>query len=114
MRRRTPSEVVSAIGWKVGKDGSLEQLQRKRAAEGQGGGGGAAFHRQQQGRSSHLLHLLRSHSSRRAASEHSGQEAPARMVREEEAEAAHQALHREHPIFDGPDGRLSRAIRIDR
>ena len=68
------------------------------------------------GRSSHLLHLLRSHSSRRAAvSAHSGQEAPARMVREEEAEAAHQALHREatRSLMVLTAG-LSRAIRIDR
>ena len=69
------------------------------------------------GRSSHLLHLLRSHSSRRAAvSEHSGQEAPARMVREEEeAEEAHQALHREATrSLTVLTAGLSRAIRIDR
>ena len=69
------------------------------------------------GRSSHLLHLLRSHSSRRAAvSEHSGREAPARMVREEEeAEEAHQALHREATrSLTVLTAGLSRAIRIDR
>ena len=68
------------------------------------------------GRSSHRLHLLRSHSSRRAAvSEHSGREAPARMVLEEEAEAAHQALHREatRSLMVRMAG-LSHAIRIDR
>ena len=69
------------------------------------------------GRSSHRLHLLRSHSSRRAAvSEHSGREAPARMVREEEeAEEAHQALHREATrSLTVLTAGLSRAIRIDR
>ena len=49
----------------------------------------ALHHASSKGRSSHLLHLRRSHSSRRAAvSEHSGQEAPARMVHKEEAEEA--------------------------
>ena len=68
------------------------------------------------GRSSHRLHLLRSHSSRRAAvSEHSGREAPARMVLEEEAEAAHQALHREATrSLTVQMAGLSRAIRTDR
>ena len=68
------------------------------------------------GRSSHLLHLRRSHSSRRAAvSEHSGQEAPARMVHKEEAEEAHQALHREATrSLTVQMAGLSRAIRIDR
>ena len=76
----------------------------------------ALHHASSKGRSSHLLHLRRSHSSRRAAvSEHSGQEAPARMVHEEEEAEAHQALHREATrSLTVQTAGLSRAIRIDR
>ena len=76
----------------------------------------ALHHASSKGRSSHLLHLRRSHSSRRAAvSEHSGREARARMVHEEEVEEAHQALHREatRSLMVQTAG-LSHAIRTDR